>query len=97
MQHFLAANFLKLRSGEGEYAIAASQESIVYQISLSLETLDVARLDKSIDALLREHEDARILLHSQGRELRGKQSGSKQTLLQKAMGIAAMADAARSQ
>jgi len=89
MQRVLAANFLQLQSGEGYYAVAASQHSVVYQIHIPVSVLDVPLLDKNIDVLLQRHDEAIALLESPEGKSRNVSSASRNKFLQRTIAVAA--------
>jgi len=61
MHAMLASNFLKLE-GSGELAIDEDSDQAIYQAGLDVHLLDVERLDRQIDELLRQSAEFRSAL-----------------------------------
>jgi hypothetical protein len=59
----LSANFLKLKSGEGEFAIQQKENTVIYQIALNPNELTVKQLDNHVENLLSQDLQAKDFIH----------------------------------
>lgn len=62
LEHMLDRNFLKLKTGQGELSLMRESDQAVYQITLQAAALDVDRLDRSIDEILKQYDTCRSAL-----------------------------------